>query len=83
MLVALPDLHRAMQGSPVSEQIAQWMVDVSGLPVSLIGRLYRMGPVPGVEGGMPDGESDGAQGRSEGGELDHDAAVAGEWSAGR
>ncbi|MHC8354197.1 hypothetical protein ACYZTL_02870 [Pseudomonas sp. LB3P81] len=75
MLVAMPDLHRAMQGNPVPEQIAQWMVDVSGLPVSLIGKLYRMGPVPGVEGRVTDGESDGA-------DYDHDAAVAGEWSAG-
>jgi len=47
MLVALPDLHRAMQGKPAPEQVLQWMVDVSGLPVSLIGTLYRMGPVAG------------------------------------
>jgi hypothetical protein len=45
MLVALPELHRAMQGKPAPEQVLQWMVDVSGLPVSLIGTLYRMGPV--------------------------------------
>lgn len=43
--VALPELHWAMQGQPVAEQILQWMVDVSGLPVSLIGKLYRMGAV--------------------------------------
>ncbi|MNR20404.1 hypothetical protein D3C85_1372420 [compost metagenome] len=49
MLVALPDLHRAMQGKPAPEQVLQWMVDVSGLPVSLIGALYRMGPVARVE----------------------------------
>jgi hypothetical protein len=47
MLVALPELHRAMQGKPAPEQVLQWMVDVSGLPVSLIGTLYRMGPVAG------------------------------------
>lgn len=81
MLVAMPDLHRAMQGNPVPEQIVQWMVDVSGLPVSLIGKLYRMGPVPGVEGRAADGELEDADGQSEAG--DHDAAVAGEWSAGR
>jgi hypothetical protein len=46
MLVALPDIHRAMQGHAVAEQILQWMVDVSGLPVALLGKLYRMGPVP-------------------------------------
>ncbi|QVW26001.1 hypothetical protein KJF94_10845 [Pseudomonas hormoni] len=78
MLVAMPDLHRAMQGNPVSEQIAHWMVDVSGLPVSLIGKLYRMGPVPDAEGRV----TDGADGQSEAADHDHDAAVAGEWSAG-
>ncbi|RON51418.1 hypothetical protein BK666_04020 [Pseudomonas frederiksbergensis] len=45
MLVAMPDLHKAMQGHQVAEQVMQWMVDVSGLPVSLIGTLYRMKPV--------------------------------------
>ncbi|MGF6114567.1 hypothetical protein [Pseudomonas frederiksbergensis] len=45
MLVAMPDLHKAMQGYQVPEQVVQWMVDVSGLPVSLIGTLYRMKPV--------------------------------------
>ncbi|MDT4890010.1 hypothetical protein FQZ97_1267910 [compost metagenome] len=68
-----------MQGSPVSEQITQWMVDVSGLPVDLIGRLYRMGPVPAVESGLSDGLFDDFDGFA----ADHDAAVAGEWSAGR
>lgn len=79
MLVAMPDLHRALQGSPVSEQITQWMVDVSGLPVDLIGRLYRMGPVPAVESGLSDGLFDDFDGFA----ADHEAAVAGEWSAGR
>lgn len=41
MLVALPDLHKAMQGAPVADQIAQWMVDVSGLPVGVLGKLYQ------------------------------------------
>lgn len=50
MLVAMPDLHKAMQGYQVPEQVVQWMVDVSGLPVSLIGTLYRMKPVT-VEAG--------------------------------
>jgi hypothetical protein len=45
MLVALPVLHRAMQGLHASEQVMKWMVDVSGLPVKLIARLYAMGPV--------------------------------------
>lgn len=42
MLVAMPDLHRAMQGLHASEQVLQWMTDVSGLPVRLISRLYSM-----------------------------------------
>ncbi|MVV47967.1 hypothetical protein EJA72_06875 [Pseudomonas sp. PB120] len=73
MLVAMPDLHRAMQGNPVPEQVLQWMVDVSGLPVSLIGRLYRMGPVVMDESGRSDAlTADASDTR----------AVAGEWSAG-
>ncbi|MHC8320355.1 hypothetical protein ACYZT4_06600 [Pseudomonas sp. GB2N2] len=79
MLVAIPDLHRAMKGHPVSEQVAHWMVDVSGLPVSLIGKLYHMGPVPGVEGPLADAESAIATYDAE---HDEDAAMAGEWSAG-
>jgi hypothetical protein len=42
MLVALPDLHRAMQGHQVADQIKQWLTEVSGLPVNLVGELYRM-----------------------------------------
>ncbi|MBV4495505.1 hypothetical protein HU715_009040 [Pseudomonas sp. SWRI12] len=41
MLVALPELHKAMQGAPVADQIAHWMVDVSGLPVGVLGKLYQ------------------------------------------
>ncbi|MCU0117845.1 hypothetical protein N8H74_06250 [Pseudomonas sp. B2M1-30] len=44
MLVAMPDLHRAMQGLHAPEQVLHWMTDVSGLPVKLIGRLYAMTP---------------------------------------
>ncbi|WDR35566.1 hypothetical protein NN484_24235 [Pseudomonas serboccidentalis] len=46
MLVAMPDLHRAMQGLHGPEQVLQWMTDVSGLPVRLIARLYAMEPLP-------------------------------------
>jgi hypothetical protein len=42
MLVAMPDLHRAMQGLHAPEQVLQWMTDVSGLPLRLICRLYAM-----------------------------------------
>jgi hypothetical protein len=45
MLVAMPDLHRAMQGLHAPEQVLHWMSDVSGLPVKLIGRLYAMAPL--------------------------------------
>lgn len=45
MLVALPELHRAMQGLHAPEQVMKWMTDVSGLPVKLIVRLYKMGPI--------------------------------------
>nr|BFE96837.1 hypothetical protein GCM10020185_73730 [Pseudomonas brassicacearum subsp. brassicacearum] len=41
MLVAMPDLHKAMQGATVADQVAQWMVDVSGLPIDILGKLYR------------------------------------------
>jgi hypothetical protein len=71
MIVALPDLHRAMQGNPVPEQIMQWMVDVSGLPVSLLGTLYRMAPVPAPAVPMPATL------------YDDDAAIGGGWSAGQ
>lgn len=70
MLVAIPELHKAMQGRQVPEQVVQWMVDVSGLPVSLIGTLYGMRPVPvEADPGMETPEAD-------------DAAVVGERSAG-
>jgi len=49
MLIAMPDLHRAMQGLHAPEQVVQWMTDVSGLPVRLINRLYAMNSIPGGE----------------------------------
>jgi hypothetical protein len=70
MLVAMPELHKAMQGYQVPEQVVQWMVDVSGLPVSLIGTLYRMKPVVvEADNGVEEPRND-------------DAAVVGELSAG-
>ncbi|MGF6513599.1 hypothetical protein ABH912_001065 [Pseudomonas sp. BT76 TE3572] len=83
MLVAMPDLHRAMQGNPVPEQVLQWMTDVSGLPVSLIGTLYRMGPVSADEGRAGAPELGGAGLQAEAGDYDDDTAVADDWSAGR
>lgn len=79
MLVAMPELHRAMQGHPVAEQILQWMVDVSGLPVSLIGQLYRMGPV--VEEAKSTNPIDSCAAQAE--QASDEVSVSGEWSAGR
>ena len=72
MLVAMPDLHRAMQGYPVPDQILQWMVDVSGLSVTLIGTLYHMGPTPEADEHLagPTASTEAA-----------DTKAAGEWSA--
>jgi hypothetical protein len=81
MLVAMPDLHRAMQGHPVAEQIMQWMVDVSGLPVSLIGKLYGMGPVTWNEVRVVESTSDEVQLPVEA--VDDDTTVTREWSASR
>ncbi|MNF55555.1 hypothetical protein D3C84_370200 [compost metagenome] len=75
MLVALPDLHRAMQGQPVAEQIMQWMIDVSGLPVSLIGRLYQMASVSETPYMAPEIAVTSADAAG--------LAVADEWSTGR
>ncbi|WP_455805531.1 hypothetical protein [Pseudomonas fluorescens] len=60
MLVALPDLHRAMQGLHASEQVLKWLTDVSGLPVRMVVRLYAMGPVR-----MPESSEGAAQNENE------------------
>jgi hypothetical protein len=83
MLVALPELHRAMQGGPAPEQVLQWMVDVSGLPVSLIGTLYRMRLVVRDEGRVPGTESGDAGVQVEDMDPENEAAVTGEWSMGQ
>ncbi|KPG95875.1 hypothetical protein AEQ67_18110 [Pseudomonas sp. RIT-PI-q] len=77
MLVAMPDLHRAMQGNPAPEQVLQWMVDVSGLSISLIGKLYRMALVPADWGRVP---QPGLQ--TETADSADGTAVTNEWSAG-
>lgn len=58
MLVAVPELHRAMQGKPVPEQIMQWIVDVSGLSVSLVSTLYGMNSLPEAGEFLAEGEAD-------------------------
>jgi hypothetical protein len=78
MLVALPDLHRAMQGHQVADQIKQWLTDVSGLPVNLVGDLYRMQSVAGNQGRVAEAAIGDA-----GLDLDDDhSSVPGESSAG-
>ncbi|MDY0831108.1 hypothetical protein [Pseudomonas sp. SED1] len=44
MLVALPELHKALQGKPVAEMLMQWAIDISGLPIDLLQHLYRKRP---------------------------------------
>ncbi|MDU9392919.1 hypothetical protein [Pseudomonas sp. zfem002] len=41
MLVALPYLHKALQGQPASESVAQWLTGTSGLPMSTLQAIYR------------------------------------------
>ncbi|MBC3205324.1 hypothetical protein HU755_00885 [Pseudomonas sp. SWRI111] len=61
MLVAMPELHRAMQGLQAPEQVLKWMTDVSGLPTVLIERLYAMGPVQ-ISAVRESASRDGCQG---------------------
>lgn len=82
MLVAMPELHRAMQGHPVAEQIMQWMIDVSGLPVSLIGQLYRMEGAPGSASGASEALIQRAALQNTVGDPDADITLVDEWSAG-
>jgi hypothetical protein len=82
MLVAMPELHRAMQGHPVAEQIMQWMMDVSGLPASLVGQLYRMEWVPGSDSGAPEAVIQRAALQNGVGDPDTGITWVDEWSAG-
>ncbi|KTB73675.1 MULTISPECIES: hypothetical protein [Pseudomonas] len=40
MLVALPDLHKALSGSTAPDQVMQWLVDISGLNLKSLQNLY-------------------------------------------
>jgi hypothetical protein len=82
MLVAMPELHRAMQGHPVAEQIIQWMMDVSGLPVSLIGQLYRMEWAPASAGEAPEALIQTAAMQNAVDDPDAGITLVDEWSAG-
>ncbi|MDY7533110.1 hypothetical protein RGV33_15700 [Pseudomonas sp. Bout1] len=48
MLVALAELHKALQGKPVAEMLVQWAIDISGLPLHLLQHLYRKRPAAAV-----------------------------------
>ncbi|MNQ65481.1 hypothetical protein D3C85_799370 [compost metagenome] len=49
MLVALPYLHKALQGHGAPEPVSQWLVDIGGLPTEALQRLYRMRRVGDVD----------------------------------
>ena len=50
MLVALPELHKALQGKPSAEMLQQWFTDTSGLPLPLLQHLYRKRPLTCANG---------------------------------
>ncbi|AUG07845.1 hypothetical protein [Pseudomonas sp. S09G 359] len=50
MLVALPELHKVLQGKPSAEMLQQWAMDTSGLPMPLLQHLYRKRPLAGANG---------------------------------
>ncbi|QJI29133.1 hypothetical protein HKK55_10555 [Pseudomonas sp. ADAK18] len=50
MLVALPELHKALQGKPVADMLQNWIAHISGLPMSLVLHLYRKRPGTVAEG---------------------------------
>ena len=43
MLVALPYLHRALQGKPCPEAVKNWLVNTSGLPLGQLRLIYGGG----------------------------------------
>ncbi|KRP59232.1 hypothetical protein [Pseudomonas trivialis] len=45
MLVALPELHKVLQGKPAAEMLQQWVTVASGLPLPLLQHLYRQRPM--------------------------------------
>ena len=45
MLVALPELHKVLQGKSAAEMLQQWVTDTSGLPLALLQHLYRKRPL--------------------------------------
>lgn len=47
MLVAMPLLHRALQGHSAPDQVAQWLTATSGLPLATLRALYQREPLIG------------------------------------
>ena len=66
MLVALPELHKVLQGKPAAEMLQQWVADTSGMSLPLLQHLYRQRPRAIAPGGgergtrhehaLPDGD---------------------------
>ncbi|CRM00005.1 MULTISPECIES: hypothetical protein [Pseudomonas] len=50
MLVALPELHKVLQGKPSADMLQQWVTDTSGVPLPLLQHLYRKRPLVDVHG---------------------------------
>lgn len=60
MLVALPELHKVLQGSACAEMLQQWITDTSGLPLPLLQHLYRKRPPVRANGGRHVSAAQGA-----------------------
>jgi len=45
MLVALPYLHKALQGQSATDPVLQWLTGTSGLPMATLQALYRRSPL--------------------------------------
>jgi hypothetical protein len=54
MRVALPYLHRALQGRDCPQVVEQWLVSTSGLGIAQLQRLYRHHPCAGGGSGLLD-----------------------------
>ena len=60
MLVALPELHKVLQGKPCAEMLQQWVTDTSGLPLCLLQHLYGKRPRLSVKRRRPVARAHGA-----------------------
>lgn len=61
MLVALPEVHKVLQGKSCAELIQHWIVDTSGLPLELLQQIYRTQPAASAS--CPPGDPPMGQGR--------------------